>query len=350
MPLLSTLNPHPKDGEIQFYEEEHYYVHAATGLRFPTSMTGLLKPCFDTFDGAAIIARNYSKWRRDDTSKYHTLIRYLELVEEKDEGPIKNAIALLWQRTGTEAADKGTRMHKEIEDYMNGVLPPPSDKLPAPMGVAAYIGMTEWFYPEQKLEPWRVEFPVCLTTTLPDGTVIPVVAGLIDCLMRSKHDGRFWMLDWKRVDPKKKGLLGKKSVAHGMWKNKEMANAPFDQWEADSYHQYSAQQLGYRHMLIEGGYMKAEEFAGCFLVQMHDDLDTAHVVEVADMTDEVEQLFEASIRSVRTKYIDAHPECDIKKERAPVKTLKRPMKRATSPSLAPVRVKQEKDLNPCLSS
>jgi len=346
MPLLSERHPHAKDGEIEFFEAEHYYVHAQSGKRFPISMTGLLKPCFDTFDGPAIVNRNYSKWRSDESSKYWGLIRYLELAEEQDSDQIKCAILRLWQLNGNSAAEKGTQMHKQIEDYMNGVLPAPSSDAPAPMGVAAYIGMMEWFYPEQKLEPWRVEFPVCLTTTMPNGTVLPVVAGLIDCLMRSKRDGRIWMLDWKRVDPKKKGLLGKQSAATGMWRNNEMANGPFHDWESNSFNQYSAQQHGYRHMLIESGYFKPEELAGCFLVQMHDDLDTAHVIEVADVADEIDALMTDAVQAVREKHAAAHPESmqpRPRPARPPTKpVVKRPAATvARAPARPLARVKKE---------
>ena len=60
------------------------------------------------------------------------------------------------------------------------------------------------------------------------------------------------------------------------------------EWEASSYNKYSAQLHGYRWQLIEGGYMKPEEIAGCFLVQMHEDMQKAHVIEAADLQDEVD--------------------------------------------------------------
>ena len=34
--------------------------------------------------------------------------------------------------------------------------------------------------------------------------------------------------------------------------------------------------------------MKPEEIAGCFLVQMHEDMQKAHVIEAADLQDEVD--------------------------------------------------------------
>ena len=65
-------------------------------------------------------------------------------------------------------------------------------------------------------------------------------------------------------------------------KSEDMALAPFHEWEAKSYHKYSAQLLGYKYMLTHGGYFKASEIAGCYIVQIHEDLDKANVVEVND--------------------------------------------------------------------
>ena len=279
----------------------------------PKSQTAATGPFFDTFDPDAVVTKYFRGWRNNPDSKYWALIHYLELVENRDEDAVKAAIQKLWRANGDRAASEGTKMHAQIEDYLNGLMPPPSKALPPPMGVAMLIGMLEWFYPEQQLEPWRVEFSVCVET--PVGTTVknelvtvqmPAICGNIDAIFRSKRDGRYWILDWKRVDPKKKGLLGKQPVQLGgggkRQRAPEMATGPFERWEASSYNKYSAQLHGYRWQLIEGGYMKPEEIAGCFLVQMHEDMQKAHVIEAADVQDEVDGVMRAEVEAAQAAY------------------------------------------------
>ena len=305
--LLSTKNPHVNDGRVTFEEEGHKYMHVASGRRVPKSQTAALED-FDTFDANRIIETCWKKWRSNDTSKYWALIHYLELVKRADEAEIKTAIAELWQANGNRAASEGTKMHAQLEDYLNGLIPNLAAVNPPPMGVALYLGMMNWFYPEQQLQPWRVEFSVCVETTIERGgkhpdAVMPCICGNIDAIFRSKKDGRYWILDWKRVDPKKKGLLGKKTVQQTMmgkrFRGEDMATGHFSEWEATNYNKYSAQLHGYRWQLIEGGYMQAEEIAGCFLVQMHEDLEHAHVIEAADMQQEVDTMMRAEVDAAR---------------------------------------------------
>ena len=155
------------------------------------------------------------------------------------------------------------------------------------MEVAAYIGWKESFYPEMKLEPWRCEF-VCVLVV--DG--IPVVSGSIDLIMKDKN-GRYWLVDWKHTNPKKKGLLGKRKAGAGKsFFPPDMAKGAFSAYEASDYNKYSAQLHGYRYMLEKGGYFKPEEIAGVFIVQIHEDLDKANVVEANDDDDFIEAVWE----------------------------------------------------------
>ena len=237
------------------------------------------------------------------------------LIKDTDtEEEIKTAIAKLWNANGNRAASEGTKMHAQIEDFLNGLLPSPTKDAPAPMGVRLLQGMLKGFYPEQQLEPWRVEFSVCVETTVDmlvgkkmRSVQLPAICGNIDAIFRSRKDGRVWILDWKRVDPKKKGLLGKQAVGQGRAGKRERspdrAMGPFCDWEASDYNKYSAQLHGYRWQLIHGGYFEPEEIAGCFLVQMHEDLQKAHVVEAADMQDEVERVMADEVAAAHAAYL-----------------------------------------------
>ncbi|MGZ0213921.1 MAG: hypothetical protein ACKVI4_15715 [Actinomycetales bacterium] len=329
--LLSVRHPHPLDGLVEFEEEGHKYTHNPSGRRVPKSQTAATGPYFDTFKPDETIEKYYKGWRTNPDSKYWALIHYKELAELADGADIKKAIQLLWKLNGERAAADGTKMHKQLEDYLNGLMPDPLTQPTPPMGVALYLGMMQWFYPEQELEPWRVEFSVCVEVEMFEfkdkrrkTAKYPAICGNIDAIFRSKRDGRFWILDWKRVDPKKKGLLGRMVMelggGHGKRKARDpdMASGPFHRWEATAYNKYSAQLHGYRWQLIEGGYMEPEQIAGCFLVQMHEDMQKAHVIEAADMADEVDGVMRAEVKAAKKAYIeeqlaqDEGPvECDV---------------------------------------
>lgn len=301
--MLSEINPHPLDSRVQFFEEGHRYVFTPMGNRVRKSVTGLLKPFFDTFDGAAIVARQFEKWLRDEDGKYGPLCQYLTLVLGLSAADAQLEVLKLWAAKGEVACAAGTQMHQNIEDFLNGVstVPvAPSDPAPAlPEGVGEYLAMMQSFYPDMELKPWRTEFLVLLTTRASDGVEIPVVAGAIDCLMVDKT-GRYWILDWKRVNPDKKGLLGKRK-SNGF--RQDRAKGPFCEHDADSFTQYSAQLLAYKWIIEHGGYdMK---IAGCFLVQIHPKLGRAHVVEVADLDDEIDEVMRSEVELARREREDA---------------------------------------------
>lgn len=278
MPVLKEVNPHPKDGLIRFEDPGHRYYYEPTGARIRKSMTGILKPWFDTFDGMAVATKQIPKWLKNEEHKMWGLCNYLKTVGGMDTDKIASEIVKLWSANGEQAAAEGTKMHEDLENFIQGLLPPPSkDELP-PTACAAYLGMLDWFYPDQKLKPWRCEFPIVLVKD-----EIVVACGTVDFIMRSEVTGKYWILDWKHTNPKKKGLLGKRKAGGARpFFPPDMAKGAFSSFEASDYNKYSAQLLGYRYMLEHGGYFTREQIAGCFIVQIHEDLEKANVVEVND--------------------------------------------------------------------
>ncbi len=281
MPLLAETNPHKYDGLLRFEDPGHRYYYTPTDSRVRKSMTGILKPFFETFDGKAVATRGLPKWIKDDTSKYWALCNYLKMVSGLSDEEAVAEVVKLWNAAGDQAAAEGTKMHEDLENFIQGLLPPPSKDEPPPTACAAYLGMLEWFYPELELEPWRCEFPIVLVIE-----EVVVCCGTVDFIMRSKKTGKYFILDWKHTNPKKKGLLGKrKAGANKSFFPPDMAKGLFSEYEASDYNKYSAQLLGYKYMLTRGGYFQPEEIAGCWIVQIHEDLDKANVVEVNDDDD-----------------------------------------------------------------
>jgi hypothetical protein len=289
-------NPHSKDGLSRFEDPGHRYYYTPTGERIRKSMTGILKPFFDTFDGKAVATRCLAKWFKDDSQKYWGLCNYLRMVQGLDDGAVADEIVKLWDANGQAAAAEGTKMHEDLEKFIQGLLPPPSSADSMPVGPAAYLGMLEWFYPDQQLEPWRCEFPIVLVVD-----ELVVACGTVDFIMRSKKTGKYWILDWKHTNPKKKGLLGKrKASAARPFFPPDMAKGLFGEYEASDFNKYSAQLLGYRYMLEHGGYFTRDQIAGCFVVQIHEDLEKANVVEVND-----DEVFEEAVIAMMENEVEA---------------------------------------------
>ena len=279
MPFLHEINTHPLDAILQFTETDHRYEFVPTGQTVRKSMTGVLKPYFDTFDGAKIARSGVAKWLRNDSNKYHQLCLYLKNVCEQTEDEIAHTIASEhWPAIGNLAAVNGTRMHRTLELLVQGELDPPSAGEEPPHCIAAYAGWRKKFYPDMELVPWRVELSIVLTTEV-NGTTIPVVAGQIDLVLKDKN-GRFWLVDWKSTDARKKGKIGSSSGKRAFPSRK--AAAPFEAFDSDDFSKYSAQLLGYKYMMEHGGYCERGQIAGAFIVQIHDALDEAHCIEAGE--------------------------------------------------------------------
>lgn len=300
---LATRFPHRLDDRVSFHELGHWYEHNETSFRVPKSQTEATGVYFDTFDPDAIVDRYYASWKSNKESKYWPLIHFLKLAQGKDDNAIKGAIKQLWRLNGLEACEAGTKMHREIEMHLEGL----SSKEFCSVHLPLLTQFLQSFKPEEDLEPWRVEFVVCVEVeveVIVDEKVTkvtrPAVAGSIDAIFRSKKDGRFWIIDWKRVDPRG-GLIG--NPVGKKHRSACMAKSPFDEWEASNYNKYSAQLLGYQWQLVAGGYMQREEIAGAFIVQMHEDLERVHVVQVADMWEVVDIVMSGEVDAAKNSYI-----------------------------------------------
>ena len=305
--MLSDQNPHELDALLTFEEGEHAYTYTPTGERVRISMSGVLKRCFpDEFNGKAVAHKYFAAWTRDETSKYWGLCQYLTLVQKLDRSAAEAEICKLWSLNGEKARDDGTDMHATLEDYINGVwqpVPPPDGGLipgKPPHEIVCYLGMLDSFYPDMELRPWRTELKMVVTETfehqvqdeVPYDVTIPVMCGTADLIMKDKL-GRYWILDWKRVDPKK-GKLGKRKASGGSGSQFPDPDAVgfMAGYPNNAFTKYSAQLLGYKWMFEKGGYLKeGEEVAGAFIVQIHPDLPDAHVIEAgAGLDDGFEEM------------------------------------------------------------
>jgi ATP-dependent exoDNAse (exonuclease V) beta subunit len=221
--LLSQINPHSRDENIGFKEDNHEY--SIIGMEYkPTSVTTLIHKYFPEFNADAVInnmmtSRNWCK------SKYFG--RTPESIKEE------------WKTSGEEAARLGTVMHKNIEDYLNQE----STTDIADMLVNQIISQEEYDSKEFKmflhfwtdfkrqypiLKPYRTEWLVY------DSDV--GIAGSIDCVLSDNQDNLV-IIDWKRSKEIK------------MTNRYEKGIYPFNNYDNCNYSHYSLQLNFYRHML-----------------------------------------------------------------------------------------------------
>ena len=265
--MLKYINVHENDELVTFEEEGHVYTYTPTGKPVRKSVTGVVGPHFDTFDAPAIVERYFDSWLGNSRHKNHELAKFL-VATSATRAEAHQKVLDYWSTIGADAATAGTKMHLTLELYIQNMplVLPPGESLPHCVGL--YDQFVKDFKPELELMPWRCEFPVVLVV---DGVV--VVAGMIDYIAVD-NTGMFHVFDWKRVDPHKKGRLGEsgKNAYH-----EKKAAGPFSAFEANDYNKYSAQLLAYKWILEKQYGLRV---AGCYMVQMHPDMEKAHVCPV----------------------------------------------------------------------
>ena len=224
---MLSQNTHPRDKNIRFKESGHIYT--INGNSNYKSVTTWLNSYFEKFDADSIIDKMMisPKW---STNKYF--------------GKTKIEIKTLWRQNGDESARLGTRLHKLIENYYNGI--------------DAYDPSIEYKYfkdftKDYDLRPYRTEWMIydeelCL-------------AGSIDMVFMNDN-GSVSIYDWKRC----------KSVDIYSDFNK-WGLYPINDIPDTNYWHYVIQLNTYR-MIIEKHY--ALNVKEMILICMHPELDASY--------------------------------------------------------------------------
>jgi hypothetical protein len=169
---LATVNKHPRDTHLRFYEPTHtYYIKGSSeGV---ISCTGFIHTFFPHFNAKATIEKMMKspKWPQ---SPYYGMTK--EAIEEK------------WSSSGKEASSLGTAMHLSIEQFLNGAydIIDPAVKTSKEW---EYF-MNFWNECGDDLEPYRMEWEVWCE--------LHMLCGSIDGVFRRKSDGKIVIYDWKR--------------------------------------------------------------------------------------------------------------------------------------------------------
>lgn len=147
-----------------------------SGILFPEQVWSRY---FDKFDAAATVNRYYDRWAKTPTSNYYHGIEAQRQAGLPDEA-IKNSILEKWAADGRAASAAGTRLHRDIELFLNGHSQAPwSPEL---------MQFRKWLEEEatpRGWKPWRTEWSVFDEDTLPSLTYTSGFA--LTCTLLSKR-------------------------------------------------------------------------------------------------------------------------------------------------------------------
>ena len=226
------------NSNIAFDEESHKYIHPKdeTGNAEYISVTTLIERFFP-FD----------------------LKRYIE-KKAKDEDRTEEDVLDEYLTNRDEAAEKGTYLHKQIENFLKGV--------------DYDFNIIEF---QQFLDFYKKEISI-RNLTFSDAEKMIFsnkhnVAGTIDCLFKKDNNDEYVMLDWKRS---KKLIIDGQPRIYGYG----YALSELNSLDNSSYYRYCLQQNIYKY-LVETEY--SMKISSMKLVVFHENYPKYYVVNVPEM-------------------------------------------------------------------
>ena len=278
-PVLSVRNAHPRDKNIKFEEEGHKYtiLDDSTGVACNgvacngyTSVTTWVHTHFSHFDADAIINKMMSGKAWKPGHKYWGL----SPAEIKD----------LWNSKRDDACGAGTKLHYEIECFMNSkvlMFDYTHKELLYQHNILikydkSYLDFgKEWSYFMNfvrefiELKPYRTEWTVYHEELQ--------LAGSID-MVYENPDGSLSIYDWKR---------SANITKVNSWN--KCATTPCIDWMPDSNFWHYSLQLNAYKMILETKYGKVVK--DMYLVRLHPDSDDYELIPVFDLKDYINKLF-----------------------------------------------------------
>lgn len=253
MKAFKDAGKYEQDEFIDFEPEGHVYTYKGVQQLLPVS--SLIGYFFEPFDAQGIAQRQWE--------------RYGVPIEES----LKK-----WKRIGRRAADVGTFMHEQTENYFR-------DGTFLTVCPFCYEGETEEvsieqekqyflrFVSDYQISPYRQEWPVYDTGLN--------IAGTIDMICQN-DDGTFTIYDWKRSTKVVNAQGQPVTEAFGGKMSYNGINLP-----DTSFYHYCVQQNLYRYMLEQhyGVQVRAMN-----LVVLHPDYPSYYVVQVPKMDEVVSQI------------------------------------------------------------
>ena len=233
------------NSNIAFDEETHKYIHPKdeTGNAEYISVTTLIERFFP-FDLKRYIEK---KAIEEDRTEEDVLDEYLT--------------------TRDEAAEKGTYLHNQIENFLKGI-----DYDPNTIEFQQFLDFYEW-----EIKPRNLIFSDAEKMILSNKHN---VAGTIDCLFKKDNNDEFVMLDWKRS---KKLIIDGQPRIYGYG----YALSELDYLDNSSYYKYCIQQNIYKKIMEDEYLVKISSMK---LVVFHELYARYYVVHVPDLKQEADTI------------------------------------------------------------
>ncbi|RUT78513.1 hypothetical protein [Ancylomarina longa] len=235
---FNKTNAHPRDKRISFYPENHVYIVDNMPLPSASTIIGKFFPEFDT---------EYWSNRK---------------APELGMSPIE--VAYMWRTKGEKAAQEGTFLHEQIENYY----------LNQGYERTAEFDLFEKFVEANKdITPYRTEWRIFDEDY--------GVAGTIDLISKNGKD--FEIYDWKRSKKVINRATGE-PIVHNQWQSGigKLSDIP-----DTSYNRYCLQQSLYRYIL-ENKYNL--EISKMYLIVLYPDYDTYYKVPVPYWKERIEYI------------------------------------------------------------
>jgi len=246
---LSDLNKHSRDENIKFKAAGHIYnVKLPNSLESDTtftSVTTFVNSLFNKFDSDKIIGYMMSSKKWTD-SKYYGM----SIQEIKD----------MWSKNGQLAAQAGTDLHENIEEYYNGMSVENNS-----IEYKHFINFKNDF---PNLKPYRTEWVIYHEEAR--------FTGSVDMVFKNE-EGVYEIYDWKRVEEISK--ISKNNE----WAKSDILNVP-----DSKYWHYAIQLNIYKAILVEKYNIVVGDL---YLVALHPNNNNYIRIPVNDLQNEIREIF-----------------------------------------------------------
>lgn len=244
---FNKTNANKRDKRIKFYSEEHVYT--IDGVPVPSAST-IISRFFPQFDAVG---------KASNLSSRNPLY-----------GLPVNEIVKTWKNRGIEAANKGTFLHEQIENYY---LQQPYEE------TEEFYQFLNFVKDHNNLKPYRSEWRIFDETHN--------IAGTIDLLVEN-NDGSYDIYDWKRSKKVVNPYNGQ-VIKEDTWGN--IGIGILQHIDDTSYNRYELQQNLYRQILEANYDIKINNM---YLIIMHTEegYTNYHKVRVPHLTNEINSILQ----------------------------------------------------------
>lgn len=235
---INDKNAHPRDSRIKFYPEPHVYTIDNTPAPSASTVIAKFFPEFDSI--------------------------YWANRKAPELGMSANEVASMWRTKGKKAAQDGTILHEQIENfYLNQTFVRTEE-----------FHLFESFVTENSyIKPFRTEWRIFDEQHH--------IAGTIDLI--SKNGNGYEMYDWKR-SKKVVNTFNGEPIEKNPWQKGVGQLSDIDD---TSYNRYCLQQSLYKYILEKNYGLKVSKM---YLVVLYPDNDRYYKVEVPYLKDKVEYI------------------------------------------------------------